>query len=354
MCKQTNTEVIVRETWAKPVGTREGFEQICHFHSKYIQAQLPAHIKVKVLLSAARDAALRNPRLLECSGQSWYAALLHCARTGLLPDTPQQECHLIPYKGEVKWICGWRGFIKLARQSRDVAYIAPEVVYEGDEFYYQKGTEPKIVHVEDLDPNREDPTKLTHAYAVVFWRDKDIPPDFVVMGRADIERVKRSAQGTTRADSPWKVHPAEQWKKSAVRNLGKRLPQGPELAYALKMEDHADTHGQPYLEPADKEKVNIEDKSKTDRLAAELAKKAEPTNEGGAPAITLESVIKLMDEHRDALPDKFNKYTEERLESYTLEALADVYKEIKDAIPETEPAEERPESGPEAEQVRIS
>ena len=46
----------------------------------------------------------------------------------------------------------------------------------------------------------------------------------VVMNKAAIDRVKKSAQGTDSSYSPWTTNPDAMWLKSAVRQLAKWVP----------------------------------------------------------------------------------------------------------------------------------
>lgn len=46
----------------------------------------------------------------------------------------------------------------------------------------------------------------------------------VVLNRAEIARIKTSAQGADSSYSPWQTNPAAMWLKSAVRQLAKWVP----------------------------------------------------------------------------------------------------------------------------------
>ena len=88
-----------------------------------IERSLPKHISKDSLLSAVINSCRKNPKLLTCTRASMISSLITCASTGLIPDDPKQECHLIPYWNskrscnEVQWQAGYRGLIKLSRQS---------------------------------------------------------------------------------------------------------------------------------------------------------------------------------------------------------------------------------------------
>lgn len=122
------------------------------------------------------------------------------------------------------------------------------------------------------------------------------------------------------------------------------------------LEDNADSIPPEYAEKYSKEKIARMDGRTRDDLYAALAATIE-TNGGGAPdAVTLEQVLAFMEEHSDALPENLlKKYTRERLESYTQEALAEVFQELQD-VSKAQPAERKKskESGKASKQGAVS
>ncbi|HYL22456.1 MAG TPA: recombinase RecT [Gemmatimonadales bacterium] len=200
-----------------------------------IQAVLPAHMDAKKVVRAARLAIAQTPALEKCDPKTVLFSLMAAARLGLEINSPLGECWLIPYGTECTLQIGYRGYQGLARRGGDISHIEARVVYEGDEFDYQLGTDPKIVHKPKGENGAE---SLTHAYAIAFPKGGGAPI-FDVLTKEDIERARKSSR---MADGPaWKNHTGEMWRKTAVRRLAKYLPLSPEMAAAIEMDLRGET-----------------------------------------------------------------------------------------------------------------
>lgn len=196
---------------------------------------LPAHMDVDKVVTGVRLAVAQNPDLAKCNPESVVFAVMAACQLGLEINSPLQHAWLIPYGTECTLQIGYRGYQDLARRGGEVSHVEARVVYEGDEFDYSLGTDPKIVHR----PKGEfAASKLTHAYAIAFPKAGG-PPIFDVLTREDVERAQKSSR---MANGPaWSKHTAEMWRKTAVRRLAKYLPLSPELAAAIEMDIRGDT-----------------------------------------------------------------------------------------------------------------
>jgi recombination protein RecT len=181
-----------------------------------IAKALPAH------LSADRLArmALTNP-------QSFLGALMTCSQLGLEPG-PLGEAYFVPFKGEVTFIPGYRGLIKLAWQSGQLSSIAAHVVHKNDEFDFAYGLEPKLVHKPTLD---EEHGPVVCVYAAATFKAGGNA--FVVMGKGDIERIRRSSASPNRG--PWVDHYEAMACKTAIKQLIRYLPLATEKAAPLQL-----------------------------------------------------------------------------------------------------------------------
>lgn len=188
----------------------------------------------------------KTPQLRQCTQSSFRGAVYQCCKMNLWPDTrgqawiiPRRTGPVNPETGEKSWEAhfqpGYQGLLELARRSREIAKIEARVVYSNDQFEYQYGTEPFIKHK----PARgEDRGELSASYAVA-WLVNSKDPQFVVMEATDINRIKKSAQGTSKADSPWNKHPEAMWMKSAIVPLAKFLPASVELLEAAMLDERS-------------------------------------------------------------------------------------------------------------------
>lgn len=196
-----------------------------------IARALPKHMTAERMIRVAMTALQKTPKLAECDQRSLVNALVQASELGLEPNTPLGEAYLIPYwngttkRTEAQLMPGYRGLIKLARQSEKIDGIYAELVFEKDFFSVELGLEKNLQHRPDL--NSDDRGAMIGAYAVAKF--KDGYTDFEYMNSAEIEKIrKRSKSGD---NGPWKTDTGEMWRKTTIRRLTKRLP--------LSVEDNA-------------------------------------------------------------------------------------------------------------------
>ena len=107
--------------------------------------------EAKQMLAGLFYAAARTPRLTECSTSSLGDCLMQSAQLKLYPGALQQ-CAYLPFnnnkKGcvEATFTPMYQGLVKLAYNTRQIKSIQAEVVYENDEFAYEKGTHKFLRH----------------------------------------------------------------------------------------------------------------------------------------------------------------------------------------------------------------
>ena len=192
----------------------------------------------------ALTAVRQNPKLAQCTQESFASALMTCAQLDLEPNTPQQLAHLIPYKGECTFQPGYPGLMELAYRTGKVSAFHADVVYrkevESGLFKYTKGINPTIHHeVDVLGDSREG--EIVAAYAVAQMKDgKTI---FRVIDRKDVERAQRtsaSAKGEKAQYSPWNTSPDAMWMKTAIKRLCSFLPRTEQLSTAIELDDKSE------------------------------------------------------------------------------------------------------------------
>jgi recombination protein RecT len=109
--------------------------------------------------------------------------------------------------------------MKLALQSGEVTSIRAVLVYENDDFQVIEGLKPDIIHK----PARGERGALTHAYCVWKLRSQ-AEPQFEVMDRQQIIRVKARSPSGSVGSGPWKTDEEEMWRKTVVRRASKYMP----------------------------------------------------------------------------------------------------------------------------------
>ena len=188
-----------------------------------IKKALPSVITPERFTRIVLSALSANPKLQECTPQSFLGAMMTAAQLGVEPNTPLGQAYLIPYfngkekRLECQFQLGYKGIMDLAYRSGDVSTIQAHAVYENDEFVFEFGLDPKLRHI----PAKSDRGAPTHFYAV--FRTKDGGYGFEVMS---IDDVRQHAQKYSKAFSsgPWQSNFEEMAKKTVLKKVLKYAP----------------------------------------------------------------------------------------------------------------------------------
>ncbi len=211
-----------------------------------IARALPKHITPERMGRIALTALRQTPKLALCTQESFLGAILAAAQLGLEVNTPLGHAYLIPYEDFKKkvttcqLIIGYQGMIELAYRSGRVSSIAAHTVRQGDQFEFELGLRPKLVHRPSDAADREE-RPITHAYAVAQIKDGEPIPWVLSYPQIEARRT-RGASGKkypdgNRVKTPWDTDYEAMALKSAVRALFKWIPKSPELVHAEAFED---------------------------------------------------------------------------------------------------------------------
>lgn len=191
---------------------------------------LPKLVSARRMTEVLMTEIGRTPRLLECSQQSLVGAMIQCGQLGLMPGVVG-EAYILPFwnsnksRFEAQLIPGYRGLLKLAYNSGELASVQCAVVFQGDDFDYSYGFPNGFLRHKPL--WREDFESLpdmTHAWAMVHLKGSEIPV-WEVLDKAKVMKARSSSPSVRRNQhSAWDTHPDEMWMKTALRHLCKRLP----------------------------------------------------------------------------------------------------------------------------------
>lgn len=211
-----------------------GLLQSCQ---KQIAAALPKHMTPERMARIAFTAVQRQPLLLECTQQSLALAVINAAELGLEPNL-LGEAYLVPYRDkDKKYQCqlipGYKGLMKLARNSGMVKSFQVAIVREGDFFEYEYGSNHHLKHVPKED---NDSAPITHVWAGAIV---DGTFEFTVMTKKELDKVRSTSKA--KGDfSPWATHPEEMYKKTALRRFCKTQPASAELSRAVDLDERAE------------------------------------------------------------------------------------------------------------------
>jgi len=207
-----------------------------------IKNAVPRQMGVERFLRATMTAVTKEPKLALCTPGSFFICLLTTAQLGLMPSMAG-GVWLVPFKKgrvlECTAIIDYRGLCVLARRSGLVTDIAGEVVYAGDDFYYELGTNRHIRHIPDLTNPERHTRPISWAYGTAQVRG-DTTPMFRVLSRAEVIKRRDVNRGSDSDFSPWKNWEEEMFKKTAVRQVLKLAPADTEdqlLTRAMAVED---------------------------------------------------------------------------------------------------------------------
>jgi phage RecT family recombinase len=108
-----------------------------------MQLAMPRTFSAQRLARIVLTAMTRTPLLEKCDQSSLARCLLDLAQLGLEPDG--RHAHLIPFKNtkrntyECQLIIDYKGYVQLVFRSGMIQSIHADVIYEGDDFAYDRG-----------------------------------------------------------------------------------------------------------------------------------------------------------------------------------------------------------------------
>ncbi|CAN5951006.1 unnamed protein product [Sphagnum jensenii] len=200
-------------------------------YKSQMEAALPRHMTADRMARIALTSLRMNPKLMNTTRESFYGSLMAASQLGLEPGVNGQ-CYLIPYGNICTLVPGWRGYMDLLNRTKS-ASARTEVVYKGDDFDYEMGTESKIHHKRGSSPGGEE--DITHVYAV--GKIKGIE-DFPVFDVWSIEKVKahRDKQNKVGTRHYSYTHLEMYARKVVLLQVLKYLPSSIELANASALD----------------------------------------------------------------------------------------------------------------------
>ena len=141
------------------------------------------------------NALIKSPAIANCTRDSLYQAVYECCNWRLLPDGRQGA--IVPFK--IKGVLTaqfWPmvdGYLLKIRQNIPNISIRSDIVYRGDEWKDERGTQPRLVHL----PNETSPrseSDIRCMYATAFMPGNEIP-EFEVMYIAEILAMRKNNKG---------------------------------------------------------------------------------------------------------------------------------------------------------------
>lgn len=212
---------------------------------------LPKHVTADRMIKVVLSATARQPKLLECTTASICRSVMQAAELGLELGGLLGEAYLVPYSVKVpgygrspdRWemqaqcITGYRGYIKLARQSGETESISARVAYRDDTFEVQLGTAEDIVHKPNLVSQARDDKDIIAVYCVIKLAGGGL--QFDVMTKHEVDKIR--GRSKSKDNGPWVTDYAEMARKTVTRRAMKYAALSSEqLARAQELDDQND------------------------------------------------------------------------------------------------------------------
>lgn len=212
---------------SRPLASVKDLSAFLNKSKQAIELALPKHLNPDRMLRIALTCFSTNPDVRKCSAQSILASIVVASQIGLEPGINGQG-YLIPYKNTCTFVPGWQGLVGLLNNSgRATAWTG--AVFEGDEWDFQLGSQPRCKHVPG--DNYGDETKLRWVYACGKVNGSEMP----VIEAWPIARVwKRRDQFNKVGTSHYSFkHPEMYARKAVLLQVLKYMPRSIELQNAM-------------------------------------------------------------------------------------------------------------------------
>ena len=221
--KKPETAVAKKESTTAVKKAPQTMKDYVNIMMPEIKKALPNTITPERFSRIVLSAISNNKQLQQCTPTSFLAGMMNAAQLGLEPNTPLGQAYLIPYKNkgmlEAQFQIGYKGLIDLAYRSGQVKTIYAEEVCENDEFEYELGLNPKLVHK----PAIKDRGDVIYYYAV--FKLVNGGEGFSVMSMDDVRKHRdRFSKAAQAGFSPWQTNFDEMAKKTVIKKVLKYAP----------------------------------------------------------------------------------------------------------------------------------
>jgi len=202
----------------------------------------------RTIFLAAMNAVSRSPYLLDAvmgDFTGFARAIATSCELRLFPG-PMQECAYVPIKNgktgklEINWWPMYQGLVKLAFNSGLVKSISCDVVYEKDDFEFEKGSNEFLRHKPKLVPREERGARIC-AYAVIHTTHGQ---QIEVVPMQSIEATRKKSRAGNSEYSPWNIADGDNYdamaRKTALKRALKMIPKSASLSKALEADDEVE------------------------------------------------------------------------------------------------------------------
>jgi recombination protein RecT len=212
----------------RPTGHRAALESL----SGAIDAAVPSGMSSTRFMRVCLTEISKNPKLADCTKQSFLGAVMTAAQLGL-EFGPLGQAYLVPYRDTCTLIIGYKGMIDLARRSGQLQSIVARPVHQLDEFDFVYGSVEDVTHRPYMGGDRG---PVVAYYGVA--RLADGGQVIHVMSPADVDKFRRrSATQKNEPSGPWVTDFDAMACKTVIRRMAPWLPMSVEAAQAIETDE---------------------------------------------------------------------------------------------------------------------
>lgn len=228
---------------------------------KELEKAVPSCMSAERLCRIALTTVRLNPKLADCTPESFLGALFQSAQLGLEPNV-EGQAYLIPYNNkkcvngkwttvkEVQFQIGYKGYIELFYRHSNAASLDMHTVYENDSFDFEYGTEPYCHHK----PAIKDRGLVIGYYAVAKMKNggnlfkfmskeeciehgKAHSKCYITKEYDEVEKKYKDVTPHFDSNSPWAKDLNAMCKKTVLIQIMRLLPKSVELQKAIAMDN---------------------------------------------------------------------------------------------------------------------
>ena len=220
---------------------------------------------VKLLFNAIRS----NPKLARCDKTSMIGAMMMAAAFNVEPNTPSQQCFIIPRNKSVKidgrwekhleasFQFGYRGLIEIAYRSPRLVVMQAEEIHQNDRFVRKLGSQTLL----EFEQARRDRGALDGVFCYMKFMSKSgvEAEDSTYLDIQEIEKIRNQSETwktiltniaessgdeykenkakKAMEDAAWQKWEGQMGIKSAIKRQMKKMPLSPEMKSACEIDD---------------------------------------------------------------------------------------------------------------------
>lgn len=210
---------------------------------------LPQHMNSERLVRIALTTMRLNPKLYECTPDSFMGALFQSAQLGLEPNV-EGQAYILPFNNkrnidgqwktfkEASFQIGYKGYVELFYRHEKAISLDMQKVCENDVFDYCYGTDSFLKHR----PALKDRGETIGYYAVAKMADGANTFKFMTVDEC-MDHGRQHSKCFSKKDgkfydnTPWSTNPDAMCLKTVLMQLMKLLPKSIEIQRAISMDE---------------------------------------------------------------------------------------------------------------------